>query len=169
MRAGLLLAAATAMAVAGAAAAAPVAESADGRWRVEGTDTSVVVLESGQPARTLRAVDLTGRERGRAAAVAYLPRRRSFVIVFAGLPELWELSVDPDAPPVFDGLVHDWRMGEALGTPGFLGVRRTRLPGPASALRPEDSQAQVLVTTADAELLVHLDVRRVIARFARAP
>ena len=154
-------------------AAAPQAASTDGRWRVEGDGAAVVVRDAGRVARTLPAADLGGHEAGRVADVHYLPRRRSFVIVFAGLPELWELSVDADAPPVYDGLVHDWRLGEAVPTPGFLGVRRTRLPAPAATLRPEDgqtpSQPHVLVSVPGAELLVHLEVRRVIARFALQP
>ena len=157
----------------GPVGAATHAESPDGRWRVDGDGAAVVVRDAGHVARALPAADLGGRETGRVADVHYLPRRRSFVIVFAGLPELWELSVDADAPPVYDGLVHDWRLGEAVPTPGFLGVRRTRLPAPAASLRPEDgqtpSQPHVLVSVPGADLLVHLEVRRVIARFARSP
>jgi hypothetical protein len=149
-----------------AAHSAPDATSADGRWRVAGEGATVVVFDGGARVSSLPARSLAGRDDSALAAVHFLPRRRSFLIAFATLPELWELSVDPDAAPVYDGLVHDFRMGEALATPGFLGVRRTRLEAPLSAVLPDDGNAQVLARSADAWWLVHLDVRRVIARFA---
>ncbi len=51
------------------------------------------------------------------AEVHYVGARRSFVIVFEPLAELWELSTDPQAAPIFDGLVHDYHQGEAIASP----------------------------------------------------
>jgi hypothetical protein len=147
--------------------AAPVAASADGRWRIEGREGSVLVFDGERLAKTLPAQRLGGGERAAVVDVAWLPARRSFVIAFDTLPELWELSVDPEAPPVFDGLVHDYRMGEAIATPGYLGVRRTPLEAPVRMLAADARGGpQVLARSADgAWLLVHLDVRRAIARY----
>jgi hypothetical protein len=147
--------------------AAPVAASADGRWRIEGREGSVLVFDGERLAKTLPAQRLVGGERAAVIDVAWLPARRSFVIAFDTLPELWELSVDPQAPPVHDGLVHDYRMGEAIAAPGFLGVRRTPLAAPVRALAADSHGGpQVLARSADgAWLLVHLDVRRAIARY----
>jgi len=150
--------------------AAPDAISADGRWRVEGQGSSVVVLDAGRTVRTLPARRLGGNEDASAVAVRYLPARRSFVIAFDTLAELWELSVDPNAPPVFDGLVHDYRMGEGVASPGFLGVRRTPLPAPVGALAVDaNNNAHVLARGADAWWLINLDIRRPITRFELAP
>ncbi|MDH4061034.1 MAG: hypothetical protein OEU94_09510 [Aquincola sp.] len=150
--------------------AAPDAVSEDGRWRVEGQGSNVVVLDGGRAVKTLPARRLGGNEDASAVAVRYLPARRSFVIAFDALAELWELSVDPNAPPVFDGLVHDYRMGEGVASPGFLGVRRTPLPAPVGALAVDaNNNAHVLARSADAWWLVNLDIRRPITRFELAP
>jgi hypothetical protein len=114
----------------------------DGRWEEEKMDSR--------------------RQALRAAA------RRSLVVGFEGLAELWEISLDPRAEPLYQGLVHDFRMGEGVPEPGYLGVRRTRLPLPQLLLRADGSW--LLGRGADrggrAVLhLVHLDVRRSVARF----
>jgi hypothetical protein len=151
------------------AEAAAEAVSADGRWRVVGEPTQVVVFDGPERVRTLAARELHGSAAGAARQVQYLPARRSFVITFeAPMRELWELSVDPGAAPVFDGLVHDHRMGEAIGTPGFLGVRRTPLDDPIDALAADAAGGPyVLARSAGAWHLIHLDVRRAIARYPR--
>jgi hypothetical protein len=160
--AGLLLAAACTHAL-----AAPDAVSADGRWRVEGQAHDVVVFDAARPVKTLAARRLGGGgEAASVVVVRYLAARRSFVIAFDTLAELWELSVDPDAPPVFDGLVHDYRLGEGVASPGFLGVRRTPLPAPVGALAVDaTNNAYLLARAADAWWLVNLDIRRPITRF----
>lgn len=159
----------------GANAVAPGLQSADGRWRLDVQGEGVVVRAvDGSLQRAHAAVSLDGREHGRPAGLLALAARRSFVVAFAQLPELWEISLDPAAEPIFDGYVHDYRMGEAIATPGFLGVRRTRLdeplPGPALAA----GGAYVLGRAADRVtaqgprvvlVLVQLDIRRPIARF----
>lgn len=162
--AALLLAAAL---LAGAAAADPrQASSADGAWR----------LQAG--AGQLRLSDGAGAEvrrwpAGAVLQILPLAARRSFLIAFEDLAELWELQLDPAAEPVFNGLVHDYRLGEGLAEPGFLALRRTRLPEPLRALTVADrSGAWLLARGADqadgrAVLhLVQLDVRRAVARFA---
>ena len=149
------------------AQAAPEAVSSDGRWRVVGESTQVVVLDGDRPVRTLQAHSLDGRDAAAVRQVRYLPARRSFAVAFAApMRELWELSVDPEAPPVFDGLVHDHRMGEAIAAPGFLGVRRTPLDEPVDRLIVDATGGPfVLVRDSGAWLLINLDVRRAIARY----
>jgi hypothetical protein len=152
---------------AAAAQAGPEATSPDGRWRVRGQDGHVLVLDRGALAKTLPARSLQGREQAQVRDVRYLIARRSFVIAFDDpMRELWELSVDPDAPPVHDGLVHDYRMGEAIASAGFLGVRRTPLEGPVQALAADAAGGPyVLARSGAAWWLVNLDVRRVISRY----
>jgi hypothetical protein len=165
-----MLAGGLAAVVSCAAPAAPVAASADGRWRVEGRDGAVQVYDGARLAKSLPAQRLGGGERAAVIDVHFLPARRSFVIAFDTLPGLWELSIDPDAPPVYDGLVHDWRLGEAIGAPGFLGVRRTPLSALARELRPDPGDAaRVSARLGEAWWIVHLDVRRPIVRLEREP
>ncbi len=155
------------------AASAAEAASTDGRWSVSGEAALVVVRDEGRVVKTLAARSLGGREDAAVEIVRYLPARRSFLIAFdARLAELWELSVDPDAPPIFDGLVHDYRTGEALASNGFLGIRRTRLEAPVHRLVVGTSQAFVMVRSADESAggparlaLLNLDVRRTMARW----
>ena len=147
--------------------AAPEAVSIDGRWRVVGEGAQVVVLDGAEPVRTLPARSLYGAESAAVRQVHYLPARSSFVIAFqAPMREVWELSVDPGAAPVFDGMVHDHRMGEVIAAPGFLGVRRTPLDWPVDALVADATGGPfVLVRDPGAWLLINLDVRRAIARY----
>ena len=152
------------------------ATSADGRWRVVAEGTTIVIEDSTGAVRprSLRAAALDGSGASEVAAVHDAAPRRSFVIAFRTLHELWELSYDPRAEPIYDGLVHDYRMGEGIAIPGFLNPRRTKLEAPLQGLAFDRSHAFVLGRAgkgADgrAQLhLVQLDIRRTIARFGVA-
>lgn len=123
----------------------------------------------------LPAASLDGRAQARSAELHPVPARRSLVVAFAGLPELWEVSFDPAAPPVYDGLVHDHRMGEAIGRPGYLAARRTLLARPLGALAIDAESGWVIARERDAGaaapaqvVLLHLDIRRAVARWPAA-
>jgi len=154
---------------------APSAEA--GRWRVVAQGQTLAIYDGGALVKTLDAASRDGRQHSSATSIRFVPARRSFVIAFETLAELWELSIDPAAEPVFDGLVHDYRMSEGLATPGFLGVRRTPLAQAVKNLRSDDSGAFVLARErahedkgdAGATVLINLDIRRVMARFAAMP
>lgn len=176
-RAGLwLVCAMTLSAQAAQAAQTLQATSADGRWRVVAEGTTIVIEDTvgAERPRSLRVAALDGSGTSEVASIHDAAPRRSFVIAFRTLPELWELSYDPRAEPIYDGFVHDYRMGEGIAIPGFLNPRRTKLESPLQGLVFDRSHAFVLGRAgagADgrAQLhLVQLDVRRVIARFAVA-
>lgn len=154
-----------------------LALSDDGRWLLAGYararelvlyDAALVVH------RRYAAASLDGRRVSAVQGVFHAPGRRSFVVAFAELPELWEIRYDPSAEPIFDGLVHDYRMGEGLGRPGWLGVRRTPLDEPMQVLTLAPGDREVLMQpVADHPGgqgwpvdVVNLDVRRRIARVA---
>ena len=123
--------------------------------------------------RRYAVADLARRRPSRVAAVAAHPVRHSFVVALRDLPELWELSLDPRAEPIYDGLVHDFRMGEAIATAGFLGARRSPLVAPLSDPFVDPLRPQVLARTRGADggdvVLTHnLDIRRAIAAVALA-
>jgi hypothetical protein len=94
---------------------------------------------------------LDGRGRGGVAEVHAVAARRSFVVVFESLDELWEVSIDPAAEPIYDGLVHDYKMGEGIARPGFLNPRRTRLDTPLRGLRFDRSGGFVIGRAPDRE------------------
>jgi hypothetical protein len=148
-----------------------LAASADGRWLLVALadPPSLALFDAGtlQAVREYPAADLRGRAASAVAAVVENTPRRSFVAAFAGLPELWEISRDPDAPPIFDGLVHDYRMGEAIARSGFLGVRRTPLEEAFQLLAPSVAGREVVGRGPGGTLdIVNLDVRRRIGRIA---
>lgn len=141
------------------------AQSADGRWRVVADGSMLSVLDAhGRVQREHAAPSV--------AAVLDAAARRSFVIVFDQLPQLWELSYDPKAEPVYRGMVHDYRMGEGIAEPGFLNLRRTLLEDPLREPGFDAKHAMVLARAPDSAegqavlVLVQLDVRRPIARFS---
>lgn len=163
---------AAAVLYASGAFAAPEAVSADGAWRLQADGTSVRLIDAGgQERRRIEAAPLGGGERSAPAWVRWIAARRSFVVGFETLPELWEISTDPRAEPVYSGWVHDYRMGEGIAEPGFLGVRRTRLaePLPQAAADPTGAfwLGRVAADSAAGAVLVlvQIDVRRAIARF----
>lgn len=94
-------------------------------------------------------------------------RRQSFVVAFGACSELWEISYNPQAEEIFDGLVHDYRNQEGLPRPGFLGVRRSLLAQPLDDLLIDTESPHVLGRArwhrADLHV-VNLDIRKERAR-----
>jgi hypothetical protein len=131
---------------------------------------SVVLFDSElQLQRSYPAQTLDGRRSSRVSAVYDAAPRQSFVVAMKDIPDLWEISYDPKAEPIRDGLVHDYRMNEAIAKPGYLGVRRTVLEEPLDDFFFDQSYRQVLGATrprsdgqASAQV-VNLDIRRKIA------
>jgi hypothetical protein len=118
----------------------------------------------GEVLRVYDGADLARRRRGSADVLFHLPQRRSFVAAWPALGELWEIALDPAAPPIFDGLVHDYRFGEGLAAPGYLGVRRAPLGQPLPRFVFADAHVPWLAgMLGDDLMVVHLDVRRRVA------
>ncbi|MCC6868693.1 MAG: hypothetical protein IT522_07715 [Burkholderiales bacterium] len=98
-----------------------------------------------------------------------VPARRRFVIAFADLREVWEIAYGRDAPPVLQGLVHDYRSNEAIPLPGRFTPRRFEVASPTRALIPGPAPYEAARIDDDGALgIVHLDVRREIERPALA-
>ena len=178
MRRGAVLAVASACATAAALAVAQPATGGGcappgtGPLRVAGAD---LVLDGATGALLARwPLRDAGGQPGAPIAVCQLPSRQSLVVVIAGWQELWEISTNPAAEPIYDGLVHDYRMGEAIARPGYLGVRRIALARPWVAVF-SDARVPWLVGaelgddgTATAVVL-HLAIRRAVARLPLGP
>ncbi|MFT3666683.1 hypothetical protein [Piscinibacter sp.] len=107
-------------------------------------------------------------------AVQWLPwpARRSLLVAPGELPELWEISLDPRAEDRYDGLVHDFRMGEGVPEPGFLHRRRIALAGPVHAWAADSGGTLLVLVIArplagGAPLLQgwNLDARRIAMRW----
>jgi mono/diheme cytochrome c family protein/DNA-binding beta-propeller fold protein YncE len=107
-----------------------LAVSADDRYVLVGNylPQNLVLLD----ARDLSLIKVipTGDESGkgsRVSAVYTAPPRRSFIVALKDIKEVWEISYADHPPPVYGGLVHDYRMGEGLPETGRFPVRRIRL------------------------------------------
>jgi hypothetical protein len=63
----------------------------------------------------------------RVSAVYTAPPRDSFIVALKDLQEIWEINYSDDPPPVYRGLVHDYRMEEGIAERGRFPIRRIRL------------------------------------------
>jgi cytochrome c553 len=144
-----------------------VAVSADGRHvAVANYLPGNLVLFDGELnlLSVIPAVSLDGKERSRVSAVYEAGPRRSFVAALKDLPEIWEISYDPDALPIFDGYVHDYKMKEGIETRGYLNPRRSRLDAVLDDFYFDPSYAYVMGASREGKAqVVNLDVRRRIA------
>jgi mono/diheme cytochrome c family protein/DNA-binding beta-propeller fold protein YncE len=149
-----------------------VAVSGDGKWLMVGNylPHSVVLLDSELNfVKSIPAATLDGKHSSRVSAVYDAAPRKSFVVALKDIPELWEVSYDPKAEPIFDGYVHDYKMKEGIAKPGFLNPRRTPLEDILDDFFFDDSYANVFgATRPDGSgqgkgQVVNLNVRRKIA------
>ena len=149
-----------------------VAVSGDGRWVMAANylPHTVVLFDADlNLVRSYAAATRDGAQSSRVSAVYDATPRRSFVVALKDIPELWEISYDPKAEPIYDGMVHDYKMGEGLATPGYLGVRRTLLEETLDDFFFDQSYAQVMGATrpkgdgSPSAQVVNLDIRRRIA------
>ena len=151
-----------------------VAVSGDGRWVMAANylpHTLALFDADLNLVQTYAAATLDGKASSRVSAVYDATPRKSFVVALKDIPELWEISYDRNAAPIYDGLVHDYKMGEAIAKPGYLGVRRTPLSEPLDDFFFDQSYRHVLGATrprsgaderASAQV-VNLDIRRKVA------
>ena len=117
-----------------------------------------------------QATTLDGTTSSRIGAVYDAPLRHSFIVTLPDIAELWEISYDAQAEPIYDGLVHDYRMAEGLARPGYFGIRRTRLTAPLADLYfAQDYRNVIGITRSAMDLtqwnayVINLDIRRAIA------
>lgn len=107
-----------------------IAVSGDGRYVMAANylPHTVVVLDATDLSliKTIPALDEKGQT-SRVSAVYDAAPRKSFVVALKDVPELWEISYDDNAQPIYTGLVHDYQMGEGIALPGKLNPRRTKL------------------------------------------
>jgi len=107
-----------------------IAVSSDGRYVLAGNylPHTLVVLDAKDLA-PLRVIPVRGADgkSSRVSAVYDAAPRKSFIAALKDIPEAWEIAYDKNAEPVYEGLVHDFRLGEAIPVPGPFPVRRIRL------------------------------------------
>ena len=107
-----------------------LAISSDGRFAMVANylPHTLVVLDAEDlsPIKVIPVQDEMGKQ-SRVSAVYDAPPRKSFIAALKDIPEVWEIPYDPNAQPIYSGLVHDYRMGEALAEKGPFPIRRIKL------------------------------------------
>ena len=145
-----------------------LAVSSDGRYVLVGNylPHTLVMLDARDLAllKVIPAKDAAGRS-SRVSAVYDAAPRESFVVALKDLPEVWELPYGDKTGPVYEGLVHDYRMGEGLATPRPFAIRRTVLDGILDDFFFDPAYDHLIGAARDGHTgqVVNLNVRRKIA------
>ena len=145
-----------------------LAVSSDGRYVLVGNylPHTLVMLDARDLGllKVIPARDASGRS-SRVSAVYDAAPRQSFIVALKDIPELWELPYGDKTGPVYEGLVHDYRLGEGIAAAKPFGVRRTVLDGILDDFFFDPPYDHVIGAARDGHTgqVVNLNVRRKIA------
>lgn len=106
-----------------------IAISHDGKWlAVANYLPMTLTILSTDDLSVARVVEIIAKDgsKSRVSAVYQAPQRKSFILALKDAPEIWEIATDPDAPPVYEGFVHNREPGmvEGLASSEGLFARR---------------------------------------------
>lgn len=125
---------------------------------------TLVLLDSELGLQKVLALrDQDGAHSSRVSALADLASRRAFVVAMQDMAELWEVSYDAQAAPIYEGYVHDYRMREGIAKPGYLNPRRTPLEAVFEGFLRVSSATVLLSSPRGGGQVINLDIRRKIA------
>jgi mono/diheme cytochrome c family protein/DNA-binding beta-propeller fold protein YncE len=145
-----------------------LAVSSDGRYVLVGNylPHTLVMLDARDLSllKVLPVRDAGGRS-SRVSAVYDAAPRESFVVALKDIPEVWELPYGDKTGPVYEGLVHDYRMGEAIAAVKPYAIRRTPLDAVLDDFFFDPSYDHLIGAARDGHTgqVVNLNVRRKIA------
>jgi DNA-binding beta-propeller fold protein YncE len=145
-----------------------VAVSGDGRYvMVANYLPHTLALLDARDLSLVKVIEVRDQQgkSSRVSAVYDAAPRKSFVAALKDIPEIWEISYDDHAAPVYEGLVHDYKLGEGIALPGKFNPRRTRLDEVLDDFFFDPSYAYVIgaARAGGKGQVVNLDVRRKIA------
>lgn len=127
---------------------------------------TLVLLDTDLNVLKVHAVkDKNGKASSRVSAVYDATPRKSFVAALKDIPEVWEISYDPQAEDIPTGMIHDFQYKEGSFLPGFLNPRRSMLAEPLDDFFFTQDYSEVMGTSREAGKgqVVNLDVRKKIA------
>jgi mono/diheme cytochrome c family protein/DNA-binding beta-propeller fold protein YncE len=107
-----------------------IAVSSDGRYVLAGNYLPhTLVLLDARDLSLLKIIPVVGEDgkSSRVSAVYDAEPRHSFIAALKDIPQVWEIPYSDKPEPIYRGLVHDYRMAEALAEKGPFPVRRIRL------------------------------------------
>ena len=145
-----------------------VAVSGDGRFLMVGNylPHTLVALDARDlsPIKVIPVRDDKGKT-SRVSAVYDAAPRKSFVAALKDIAEVWELTYDESAPPVYPGLVHDYKLGEGVALKGPFPPRRIQLDDYLDDFFFDQSYTNLIGASRDGGKgqVVNLNVRRKIA------
>jgi len=121
-----------------------------------------------QVEKVFPVVDRSGMS-SRVSAVYQAPQRDSFIAALKDVPEIWEIATDPEAPPVYGGLVHSHEKGMVEGlasSSGLFALRRIETPEPLDDFFFDPSYRHLIGSARNgaSAIVVNLNVGRDIAR-----
>ncbi len=104
----------------------------------------------------------------RVSAVYQAPQRNSFILALKDAAEIWEISTDPNAPPVYEGLVHSHEKGMVEGlasSEGLFALRRIETAEPIDDFFFTPDYRNLIGAARDGKrgVVVNLNVGREIA------
>jgi len=152
-----------------------IAMSGDGKWVAVANylPHSVVMLDAKDltPVRIVEARAAKGDKTSRVSAVYQAPPLKSFIVALKDIPEIWQISWDPDAPPVYTGLVHSHEKGAVEAIPesaGLFARKRIMTEEPLDDFMFDPSYRHVLGSSRDGAgaTVVNLNVGKPIAKIA---
>ncbi len=128
---------------------------------------ATLVLLSADDLSVEKVLDVRGRkgQPSRVSAVYQAAPRHSFIAALKDVPEVWEISTDPDAPAAYPGLVHSHEKGMTEGlasSQGLFSLRRIELDEPLDDFFFDQPYRHLLGSSRDGRLAAsgcghHLD------------
>lgn len=115
--------------------------------------------------KTLRVLRLQNKQEkvSRLSTVLHHEQRQSFILVLPDIAELWELSYDPKAEPVYQGWVHDYQMGEGIADTQLFAPRKTLLSTTLDCFILDPQRPYIAGADQHGKFqIINLDIRRQI-------
>ncbi|RTL71425.1 MAG: cytochrome C oxidase Cbb3 [Hyphomicrobiales bacterium] len=148
-----------------------IALSADGRHvAVANYLPHTLVVLAAQDLAVEKVFDVADRKGvgSRVSAVYQAPTRASFIAALKDVPEIWEISTDPNAPAVYSSLVHSHEKGAEEALPsaqGLFALRRIEVDDPLDDFFFDPRYRHLLGSSRDGKrtVVVNLNVGRAIA------
>lgn len=144
-----------------------LAVSSDGRYAMVANylPHTLVALDT-RDLKPIRVIDVSDGEgkTSRVSAVYDAAPRKSFVAALKDIPEVWEMTYDEKAPPVYQGLVHDYQLGEGIPVKGPFPPLRIKLDDYLDDFFFNNSYEYLIGTSREGKSqVVDLDLKRKVA------
>jgi len=160
--------------VAPLANAGEMARSADGKWlAIANAEPYVLTIISTETNMVARRFEMVGRggTHSEIEGVYTDPTRRNFIVTLRDVPEFWLISTDPNAPPVFEGFVHNNENGMTEGlasSEGLFALKKFQLETMIGDLvfSPDYRTATGLRPNKRSAVVINLNVNREISEYA---